>query len=56
MNKEQLLDQLQDCFEQQIKLKKQELDILAQLAELDPTYKVLYNWLKQDLTKENNND
>ena len=59
MDKQTLLDQLQDCFEAQLELKERELQILQQLAEQDPTYKVLYNWLNQDLNtiyKENNND
>ena len=59
MDKQTLLDQLQDCFEAQLELKERELQILQQLAEQDPTYKVLYNWLNQDLNtiyKESNND
>ena len=56
MTKEQLLDQLQNCFEAQLELKERELQILAELAELDPKYKVLHKWLSNDLNniyKEN---
>lgn len=57
--KEELLDQLQDCFEAQLELKEKELQILAELAELDSSFKILFNWLKQDLNniyKENSNE
>ena len=30
-------------------LKQKELLILKKLAKLDPAYKVLYNWLEEDL-------
>lgn len=54
--KEELLNELQDCFEAQLELKERELQILAELAELDSSFKILFNWLKQDLNniyKEN---
>lgn len=57
--KEELLNELQDCFEAQLELKERELQILAELAELDPSFKILFNWLKQDLNniyKENSNE
>ena len=58
MNKEELLDQLQECFEAQLELKERELQILAELAELDPSFKILHKWLSNDLNniyKENSN-
>ena len=49
MNKEELLDQLQECYEEQLELKEKELMILSALGELDPNYKILSTWLSTDL-------
>lgn len=59
MTKQELLDQLEQCFEEQLELKEKELNILAELAELDSSYKILHSWVSNDLKqiyKENNND
>lgn len=59
MNKEELLNELQDCFEAQLELKERELQILSELAELDPSFKILHKWLSNDLNniyKENSNE
>ena len=49
MTKEQLLDELEKVYNDQLELKKQELMILKELAELDEKYKILYSWLANDL-------
>ena len=49
MTKEQLLDQLQQVYNDQLELKEQELMILSQLAELDERYSILYSWVSNDL-------
>ena len=49
MNKEELLDQLQECYEEQLELKEKELMILSALGELDSNYKILSTWLSTDL-------
>ena len=51
MTKEELLDQLQQCYEEQLQLKEQELMILSALGELDPNYKILSTWLSTDLNQ-----
>lgn len=58
MNKTELLDQLQQCYEEQLELKEKELMILSALGELDPNYKILSTWLSTDLNQiyEGNND
>lgn len=49
MTKEELLDQLEQCFEEQLELKEKELNILAELAELDSSFKILHSWVSNDL-------
>ena len=49
MTKQELLDQLEQCFEEQLELKEKELNILAELAELDSSFKILHKWLSNDL-------
>ena len=51
MNKEELLDQLQECYEEQLELKEKELMILSALGELDSNYKILSTWLSTDLNQ-----
>ena len=51
MTKEELLDQLQQCYEEQLELKERELIILSALGELDSNYKILSTWLSTDLNQ-----
>lgn len=59
MEKDKLLRQLEAIQDEIWKLKERELQILAELAELDPSFKILHKWLSNDLNeiyKENNNE
>ena len=59
MTKQELLDQLEQCFEAQLELKEQELNILSELAKLDPSFKILHSWVANDLNniyKENKHE
>ena len=49
MTKEQLFDELEQCYNDQLELKERELNILSALGELDPNYKILSTWLSTDL-------
>ena len=54
MDKNQLIKQLEGVQDKIFELREQELELLKELAQLDPIYKPQYEWLLEDLDLKEN--
>ena len=49
MTRNELVKQLEGVQDKIWELREQELELLGQLAEIDPVFKPQYEWLKEDM-------